>query len=279
MAREPYRLTYALGDLRGGANLSGQQLEVLLRALVRVNVVRMKRDPGIAKAVLGSSPIRTDDYPTGWRPPGEEEWQDAPSMLLKGAGSNTDLACARVAALQITGKTVRVVPILQGDLWRAAIATPSGLLADASARWKPLLDRGRFTFVMDVFNGQKQPESLTGPTLEALLDGLTEIDVNYLEAHPETPTIEALAHQLLYMEEPIGQEDWQDVPTCIRMGLLDCEDGACWDAAQDIVRGVPAKAVASKHATPNGGVLYHITKKTFGAHPHTRDISRILGMR
>ena len=284
--REPYRLTYALGDMRGRANLSGQQLEVLLRALVAVNRIRLQASGSRLQRDLAEvCSLKPSPFPTGWRPPGQEEWQDAATMVLKGTGSNTDIVCAKAAALQLEGKQVRAVPVLQGGAWRAALWSPQDrhpvIPSSLSPGWKPLSDRMRFTFVLDVFNGQKQPDSLTAPTLEALLDGLTEIDVNFLQAHPETLTIDELAAlgRLLYMEEPIGQEDWQDVPTCIRMGILDCEDGACWDAAQDIVRGEPSRAVASKHESAGGGTLYHITKKTLGARPRTRDISRVLGMR
>ena len=77
----------------------------------------------------------------------------------------------------------------------------------------------RVTYALDLFNGPHERE-LSRRALGHMLDCLFRIDVDYLRAHPETPSI--YRSGVRYMEEPPGQEDWQDIPTCIRMGIGDC---------------------------------------------------------
>ena len=77
----------------------------------------------------------------------------------------------------------------------------------------------RITYALDLFNGPKE-RALSHATLNVMLEALTKIDVLYLQAHPEAPRI--YQSGVRYMEEPPGQEDWQDIPTCIQMGIADC---------------------------------------------------------
>ena len=81
-----------------------------------------------------------------------------------------------------------------------------------------------------------------------------------------------------YMEEPPGQEDWQDIPTCLKMRAGDCEDLAWWRVAELRVRyGIQAQPTFKCMQRPNGGMLYHIQVQL----PDGRkeDPSRVLGMR
>ena len=201
-------------------------------------------------------------------------------MLLRGAGDSVDLICLRAAQLRLRGVDARV---------QAEISPQSTALS----AWRPVLlvqgrpvseDCGlrtvsswmRITFVLDLFNGVGD-EALSHETLDVLLDALTEIDRNYLLAHPETPALYSLRDKLLYMEEPPGQEDWQDIPTCLRMRYCDCEDVASWRTAEAQVRqGLEARSSFSKHETANGATLYHITSKVGG---RPEDPSRFFGMR
>jgi len=132
----------------------------------------------------------------------------------------------------------------------------------------------RITYALDLFNGPKERE-LSHATLNVMLEALTKIDVLYLLRHPETPSIYKAG--VKYMEEPPGQEDWQDIPTTISMGIGDCEDVACWRTAELIVRGIPAKAIFKEQRRADGGYLFHILVQ----HPngYLEDPSRILGMR
>ena len=109
-----------------------------------------------------------------------------------------------------------------------------------------------------------------------MLNTLYQIDVLYLQSHPKTPML--YQTNVRYMEEPPGQEEWQDIPTTIRLGIGDCEDLACWRAAELTVRsGVQARPVFIEQMRKNGQYLYHIIVKTSDG--RTEDPSKILGMR
>lgn len=133
----------------------------------------------------------------------------------------------------------------------------------------------RITFALDLFNGPRERE-LSRRTLDVMLDSLFRIDCLYLQAHPDTPWL--YQSGIRYMEEPPGQEDWQDIPTCLKMGLADCEDVACWRAAEVTVRqGIRVRPFFREHKRKDGGMLYHILV----GYPDGRieDPSAILGMR
>lgn len=257
--REPYRLTFALGDMRGAANLGGQQLGTLLRALAEIDRLRLSRT-----GASGAVRYPYEPHPTGPRPAGEEEWQDVASVAIRGSGDDLDLL-----AIDSARSGQPLTAEVSGERWRPRLGARAG-------RWRPLRDDMRITFVLDLFNGLKD-EALAHASLNVLLDALTTIDRNYLLAHPETPALYSLRDRLLYMEEPPGQEDWQDVPTCLRMRTLDCEDAATWRTAEAQVRERrQAQSSFSKHETDGGATLYHITTIVAG---RPEDPSRFFGMR
>jgi hypothetical protein len=133
----------------------------------------------------------------------------------------------------------------------------------------------RITFVLNLFKGEEDRE-LSHATLRAMLLALMHIDMLYLRAHPEVPLL--FKSGVRYAEEPPGQEDWQDIPTTLKLGWGDCEDLACWRAAELRVRhGIQAEPTFIWKLRPNGGYLYHILVK----YPDGRieDPSRTLGMR
>ena len=77
----------------------------------------------------------------------------------------------------------------------------------------------RITFVLDLFKGpQEQP--LSHATLQVMLNALMHADMLYLLKNPAAPRL--YDSGVRYEEEPPGQEDWQDVPTCLRLGVGDC---------------------------------------------------------
>lgn len=125
-----------------------------------------------------------------------------------------------------------------------------------------------------VFLGEREM-ALSRAYLDTMLRCLTEINLLYLQAHPDTPRIERSG--VIYREEPPGQEDWQDIPTSLKMGIADCEDLACWRAAELIFfEKVRARAVSRAFKRPDGGVLYHIVvEREDGA---VEDPSKIRGM-
>jgi hypothetical protein len=83
----------------------------------------------------------------------------------------------------------------------------------------------RITFVLNLFKGEHDRE-LSHASLKTLLMALMHLDVLYLKAHPETPALFSKKSNgepfVRYAEEPPGQEDWQDVPTTMKLGWGDC---------------------------------------------------------
>jgi len=133
----------------------------------------------------------------------------------------------------------------------------------------------RITFVLDLFKGPEEQE-VSHQALRTLLMALMYVDIAWLKANPSAPLL--YESGVRYEEEPPGQEDWQDVPTTLRMRVGDCEDLACWRAAELRVRyGIQAFPTFTCKKRANGGYLYHITV----ALPDGRieDPSRRLGMR
>lgn len=133
----------------------------------------------------------------------------------------------------------------------------------------------RITFVVDLFKGAEEMPA-SHAALKAMLWALTMIDVAELKAHPEIPPL--YESGVRYEEEPPGQEDWQDILTCLKLKIGDCEDLACWRAAELRARyGVAAEPTFNYKVRRGGGYLYHIQVR----HPDGRieDPSRVLGMR
>ena len=91
----------------------------------------------------------------------------------------------------------------------------------------------RITFVLDSFQG-KHDRQQSNRQLYILLQALVAANEEYLRNHPEAPML--YDSGVRYMEEPPGQEDWQDIPTCLKMRAGDCEDLACWRVAELRVR-------------------------------------------
>lgn len=133
----------------------------------------------------------------------------------------------------------------------------------------------RITFVIDLFKGPEEQE-LSHKVLTVMLAALCKVDCEYLRAHPEVPLL--YKSGVRYEEEPPGQEDWQDVPTTLKLKVGDCEDLACWRAAELQVRfGIKAMPVFIWKVRPSGGYLYHIQVKLPDG--RVEDPSRALGMR
>lgn len=133
----------------------------------------------------------------------------------------------------------------------------------------------RVTYVVDLFSTGSE-RKLSRDVLDAMLELLFKIDIMYLRRHPNTPW---LYHSgVKYQEEPIGQEEWQDIPTTLRLGMADCEDLAAWRAAEMVVRqNINAKPVFIEQRRKDGGYLYHIV--VLKPDRTIEDPSRVLGMK
>lgn len=133
----------------------------------------------------------------------------------------------------------------------------------------------RVTFVVDLFHGPRSEAlDLGHRALHRMLGTLVELDCDYLRAHSEVPLL--YKSGVRYQLEPPGHENWRDIPTCIKEGVGDCEDLACWRCAELIVRyGIDARPTFLWKKLPRG-TLYHIQVLTPEG---IEDPSRILGMR
>ena len=113
------------------------------------------------------------------------------------------------------------------------------------------------TLVYDAFNGREDAEEsliILGATLDLLIFRNTR----YLIQNPRTPLL--YQSGVRYEQEPQGLEDWQDIPTCLKMGILDCEDASAWRVAELRVRfGVPARPrIIPQWLEDEGRFDYHI---------------------
>jgi hypothetical protein len=272
----PYRITYVLDPLRRSNEraLASRMLDVQLDALTQIDVLYLKAHPEVPSI-----------YRSGVRymaePPGQEDWQDIPTSLKMGIVDSEDAACWRAAELRVR-HNIQAKPFFGEDRCHARVMLPDGSIEDPSALLgmkKPAcetsISSGRIVFALDLFNGPKD-RKLSHDTLNIMLDALTANDVLYLRAYPNTVGI--YDSNVVYMEEPPGQEDWQDVPTTLLMGNGDCEDFACWRAAELIVRhGEAAKAFFRESRRKDGGYLFHILVRR--ADGTIEDPSRVKGMR
>jgi hypothetical protein len=132
------------------------------------------------------------------------------------------------------------------------------------------------TYALDLFNGNRDAaESLE--VLQILARALMAIDIESLQCHPDLPLI--YRSGVRYQAEPARQERWQDIPTTLRRQQGDCEDLACWRAAELNARfGVPARPqVIVTRVLSDGRRLYHvIVRMPDGS---VEDPSFLLGMR
>lgn len=133
----------------------------------------------------------------------------------------------------------------------------------------------RITFVLSLFKGERD-RPISHKALQTLLMALMYIDMLEIQDDPTTPLL--FKSGVKYMEEPPGREDWQDVRTTLAMQWGDCEDLACWRAAELRVRyGIEAKPCFTWKLRENGGYLYHI--QVLLPDGRIEDPSRTLGMR
>jgi hypothetical protein len=109
--------------------------------------------------------------------------------------------------------------------------------------------------------------------LEAWFEALTLTNVSYLRANPGSPSI--YASGVVYREEG-SPEIWRDIPTVTAHGWGDCDDLACWLAAELRVRHQRRAVVSLQRQTTPG--LWHAVVRDIDTGA-TLDPSRKLGMR
>lgn len=263
----PYRFAWAL-DQTGP--LARSAFHHLLDCLTTINANYLRAHP--EAPTLAASKVQYLPEAQG-----QDDWLDIPSTLYLGTGDSEDLVTWRAAEIRARENVqARAVVLPNG---RLVVQRPNGQIEDVLPPNAPPVVIGdllrRVIFRLDLFNGPWEMD-LSRKALDAMLLALFRIDVDYLRANPGTPGI--YQSGLDYREEPMGQEEWQDIPTALKMGIADCEDLASWRAAEILVReGRDAKPFFSESKRPNGGVLFHI--RTVDAQGRVEDPSYHLGMR
>ena len=110
------------------------------------------------------------------------------------------------------------------------------------------------------------------------LSDLVRLDLAYLRLHPSTPSLYASGVRYRRESPPPGGlravETWRTIPAVLAAGAGDCEDLACWRAAELRARGERARAWAVRSNT--AGVLWHVVVRRENG--SMEDPSRRLGM-
>ena len=118
------------------------------------------------------------------------------------------------------------------------------------------------------------PPRLDEGAVLALAEALTAIDRRYLAEHPGTP--ELYRSGVRYRAEPAGQEKWLSTPWVLQAGAGDCEDLACWRAAELQRAGEAARPIVRSRRVGDNAMLYHVlVRRASGA---IEDPSARLGM-
>jgi hypothetical protein len=109
-----------------------------------------------------------------------------------------------------------------------------------------------------------------------LLEALIKCNIIYLASHPNTPLL--YSSGVRYQREPRGKEEWQDIPSALKLLRGDCEDLAAWRAAELRQRGVFARGhLKWFHSRDVNLTLYHVQVKLPDG--SIEDPSRKLGMK
>lgn len=132
-------------------------------------------------------------------------------------------------------------------------------------------------FRIKAFNWISDPAKFR--VMEMLLEALAEANAEFLREQPHTPWL--YESEVVYMAEPDGRDEWQDIPDTLERGNGDCEDLAAWRVAELRVRkGEKVAFVISvqEQRTKRGEpvTMYHIQLKR--ADGRVEDPSKLLGM-
>lgn len=116
---------------------------------------------------------------------------------------------------------------------------------------------------------------LTQGLLGHLTEALTQIDVELLRTQPRPTSL--YDSGVRYAREPSGAERWASVPLVLARGAGDCEDLACWRAAELRLRGdAAARVVSTAQQLSATRRLFHVLVRHGDG--RLEDPSRRLGM-
>lgn len=104
-----------------------------------------------------------------------------------------------------------------------------------------------------------------------LMEALTQANLLWLREHPDAPLL--YSTDVTYLAET--GEEWRDIPTLLEIGNGDCEDLACWRAAELRKAGINARPYI-KWRKEGASYIYHATVR----HPDGKieDAALAMGM-
>lgn len=109
---------------------------------------------------------------------------------------------------------------------------------------------------------------------DTLLWALCQLNVQWLGDNPTAPPL--YDSGVVYEPERDGYELWCDIPRLLELGFGDCEDLACYLAADLIVSGYKAHpfSIITAESTPRSTMFHVMVSTPWGI----EDPSRELGM-
>ena len=118
----------------------------------------------------------------------------------------------------------------------------------------------KITLHLDLFIGPGD-QTRSDRELDIMLFALYSANCDQLRAFPGLPML--YESGVIYQREEEGQEDWQDIRSTLEYGYGDCEDLACWRAAELRVKGIGGRKINAhpflryRRIMP-GRLMYHV---------------------
>ncbi len=116
---------------------------------------------------------------------------------------------------------------------------------------------------LGTFDGPMHPDQMA-TLIGGWVNALVATNLVYLQMYPDT--VPLYQSGVYYKEEPIGYEDFFDIPTVLKQGFADCEDLAAWRAAEYLSVGEMAYIVvtweAIQHNNGDIDILFHVRVQT-----------------
>ena len=113
--------------------------------------------------------------------------------------------------------------------------------------------------------------------IEAIANGLALVNVEYLNARPDTPPLYQSGVYYCDDRKFKSRDPWNDIPTTLEKGCGNCTALVAWRLAELWRQGIDdAEADAIHQKLSNGNTLFHLRIRY--ANGHIEDPSQQLGM-
>jgi len=215
----------------------------LLGALVQANVVDARPRPP-------SSSIRVVSDGSSW--------QDAARAMELRQMSCPSAVAWRVAELRKAGEKALWVATADG---RLLVQRANGTREDPcqGVRWtdglNALSQNAMWTPTLEFTSFETTPAELKMTVICKMLDVLHEANKQWLAAGGKAPPL--YQSGVVYQEEKLGKDEWQDIPRTLELGAADCEDLASYRVSELRHSGERANHTVEHRKSPDV-ILYHI---------------------